>query len=73
MNVSSCSLAASCGIHLMVEGPLERFPELKICASHGGGSLPRSSARRILGCDLSRPRRSDTAVTGADLPPHQVA
>jgi aminocarboxymuconate-semialdehyde decarboxylase len=31
--------------HLMFEGTLDRFPGLKLCAAHGGGSLPSSGAR----------------------------
>jgi hypothetical protein len=31
--------------HLIFDGVLERFPELKIFAAHGGGYLPASAAR----------------------------
>ena len=36
--------------HLIFEGTLDRFPRLKICASHGGGYLPSYSARSDHGC-----------------------
>src|SRR5438270_4033033 len=31
--------------HLISEGPLDRFPGLKICAAHGGGYLPSYAPR----------------------------
>ena len=36
--------------HLIFEGTLDRFPGLKLCASHGGGYLPSYSARSDHGC-----------------------
>ena len=36
--------------HLIFEGTLDRFPGLKICASHGGGYLPSYGARSDHGC-----------------------
>jgi len=36
--------------HLIFEGTLDRFPGLKICASHGGGYLPSYAARSDAGC-----------------------
>jgi aminocarboxymuconate-semialdehyde decarboxylase len=36
--------------HLIFEGTLDRFPNLKICAAHGGGYLPSYSARSDQGC-----------------------
>ena len=36
--------------HLIFEGTLDRFPNLKICASHGGGYLPSYAARMDHGC-----------------------
>ena len=36
--------------HLIFEGTLDRYPELKICAAHGGGYLPSYSARMDHGC-----------------------
>jgi aminocarboxymuconate-semialdehyde decarboxylase len=36
--------------HLIFEGTLDRFPELRICAAHGGGYLPSYSARSDHGC-----------------------
>jgi aminocarboxymuconate-semialdehyde decarboxylase len=36
--------------HLIFEGTLDRFPNLKICAAHGGGYLPSYSARSDHGC-----------------------
>jgi aminocarboxymuconate-semialdehyde decarboxylase len=31
--------------HLIFEGTLDRFPELKLCSAHGGGYLPSYAAR----------------------------
>jgi aminocarboxymuconate-semialdehyde decarboxylase len=36
--------------HLIFEGTLDRFPNLKICASHGGGFLPSYADRMDHGC-----------------------
>jgi aminocarboxymuconate-semialdehyde decarboxylase len=36
--------------HLIFEGTLDRFPNLKICASHGGGFLPSYADRMDNGC-----------------------
>jgi len=36
--------------HLIFEGTLDRFPQLKLCAAHGGGYLPSYSARSDHGC-----------------------
>jgi len=36
--------------HLIFEGTLDRFPNLKICGAHGGGFLPSYSARMDYGC-----------------------
>jgi len=36
--------------HLIFEGTLDRFPGLKICASHGGGYLPSYMSRSDHGC-----------------------
>ena len=36
--------------HLIFEGTFDRFPELKICAAHGGGYLPSYSERMDHGC-----------------------
>lgn len=41
--------------HLIFEGTLDRFPNLKICAAHGGGYLPSYSARSDHGCATSPP------------------
>jgi aminocarboxymuconate-semialdehyde decarboxylase len=38
--------------HLIFEGTLDRFPELKICAAHGGGYLPSYAARMDHGCSV---------------------
>jgi len=32
--------------HLILEGTLDRFPNVKICAAHGGGYLPHYSGRQ---------------------------
>jgi aminocarboxymuconate-semialdehyde decarboxylase len=42
--------------HLIFEGTLDRFPNLKICAAHGGGYLPSYSGRMDQGC-LTLPTR----------------
>lgn len=44
--------------HLIFDGTLDRFPNLKICAAHGGGYLPSYSARSDHGCATS-PRDCD--------------
>jgi aminocarboxymuconate-semialdehyde decarboxylase len=36
--------------HLIFDGTLDRFPNLKICAAHGGGYLPSYAARSDHGC-----------------------
>ena len=36
--------------HMILEGTLDRFPNLKICASHGGGFLPSYADRMDHGC-----------------------
>jgi aminocarboxymuconate-semialdehyde decarboxylase len=36
--------------HLIFDGTLDRFPNLKICAAHGGGYLPSYVARSDYGC-----------------------
>jgi aminocarboxymuconate-semialdehyde decarboxylase len=36
--------------HMIFEGTLDRFPNLKICASHGGGFLPSYADRMDHGC-----------------------
>jgi aminocarboxymuconate-semialdehyde decarboxylase len=36
--------------HLIFEGTLDRFPNVKICAAHGGGYLPSYAARMDHGC-----------------------
>ena len=35
--------------HLIFEGTLDRFPDLRICAAHGGGYLPSYAARSDAG------------------------
>ena len=37
--------------HLIFDGTLDRFPNLKICAAHGGGYLPSYSGRSDYGCN----------------------
>jgi len=36
--------------HLIFQGTLDRFPNVKICAAHGGGFLPSYAARMDHGC-----------------------
>ena len=47
--------------HLILEGTLDRFPNLKICAAHGGGYLPSYSARTDRQC-LIGPDRCNNAL-----------
>ncbi len=39
-----------CLSHLIMEGTLDKFPNLKICAAHGGGFLPSYDGRIDQGC-----------------------
>ncbi|HWX82938.1 MAG TPA: amidohydrolase family protein [Xanthobacteraceae bacterium] len=41
--------------HLIFEGTLDRFPDLKIIAAHGGGYLPSYAARGDHACFVSPP------------------
>jgi aminocarboxymuconate-semialdehyde decarboxylase len=36
--------------HMIMEGTLDRFPNLKLCAAHGGGYLPSYADRMDHGC-----------------------
>ena len=47
--------------HLIFEGTLDRFPRLRICASHGGGMLPAVIARMDRSC-LAFPDRCSKKV-----------
>ena len=38
--------------HMIFEGTLDRFPNLKICAAHGGGFLPSYADRMDHGCQV---------------------
>ena len=38
--------------HLIFEGTLDRFPNVKICGAHGGGFLPSYAARMDHGCGV---------------------
>jgi aminocarboxymuconate-semialdehyde decarboxylase len=38
--------------HLIFEGTLDRFPNMKICGAHGGGFLPSYTARMDHGCSV---------------------
>jgi aminocarboxymuconate-semialdehyde decarboxylase len=39
-------------IHLIFQGTLDKFPNLKICGAHGGGYLPAYAARMDHGCEV---------------------
>ena len=39
--------------HLIFQGPLDRFPRLKICAAHGGGYLPSYAGRTDYICRVA--------------------
>ena len=53
------SLALS---HLIFEGTLDRFPQVKLCAAHGGGYLSSYSARSDHGCVTFPDRGSGLAL-----------
>ncbi|MGH9679893.1 MAG: amidohydrolase family protein, partial [Candidatus Acidiferrales bacterium] len=38
--------------HMIFNGTLDRFPNLKICAAHGGGYLPSYLGRTEVACDV---------------------
>jgi aminocarboxymuconate-semialdehyde decarboxylase len=38
--------------HLIFQGTLDKFPNLKICGAHGGGYLPSYAARMDHGCSV---------------------
>jgi aminocarboxymuconate-semialdehyde decarboxylase len=40
--------------HLIFDGTLDRFPDLKICAAHGGGFLPSYIGRSDVACTIRR-------------------
>src|SRR5260221_10481106 len=46
--------------HLIFEGTLDRFPNLKLCAAHAGGYLPSYSGRMDQGCPTFPGRCSKT-------------
>src|SRR4051812_8840879 len=48
--------------HLIFEGTLDRFPDLKIIAAHGGGYLASYAARSDHACFVA-PRSCDPAIT----------
>jgi aminocarboxymuconate-semialdehyde decarboxylase len=50
--------------HLILEGTLDKFPGLKICAAHAGGFLPSYSGRSDTGC----PTRPDLCPGGTHGP-----
>jgi aminocarboxymuconate-semialdehyde decarboxylase len=47
--------------HLIFEGTLDKFPNLKLCAAHGGGYLPSYSGRMDQGC-LTLPTRCSKTI-----------
>lgn len=47
--------------HMIFEGTLDRFPNLKLCLAHGGGYLPSYADRSDHGC-LVFPQRCKTAL-----------
>jgi aminocarboxymuconate-semialdehyde decarboxylase len=38
--------------HMIFDGTLDRFPQLKVCAAHGGGYLPSYLGRTEVACDV---------------------
>jgi aminocarboxymuconate-semialdehyde decarboxylase len=47
--------------HLILEGTLDRFPNLKICSAHGGGYLPSYAPRMDNGCRVA-PEECNPAI-----------
>ena len=47
--------------HLILEGTLDKFPNLKICSAHGGGYLPSYAPRMDNGCRVA-PEECNPAV-----------
>jgi aminocarboxymuconate-semialdehyde decarboxylase len=47
--------------HLIFEGVLDKFPDLKICAAHGGGFLGSYAPRMDFGCYVA-PQHCSTEV-----------
>jgi aminocarboxymuconate-semialdehyde decarboxylase len=47
--------------HMIFEGTLDRFPNLKLCAAHAGGYLPSYSGRMDQGC-LTFPTRCSKTI-----------
>jgi len=47
--------------HLIFEGTLDKFPNLKLCAAHAGGYLPSYSGRMDEGC-LTLPTRCSKTI-----------
>lgn len=47
--------------HLIFEGTLDKFPNLKLCAAHGGGYLPSYGGRMDQGC-LTLPGRCTKTI-----------
>src|SRR5215471_1492034 len=39
-------------VHLIFQGTLDRFPNVRICGAHGGGFLPSYAARMDHGCSV---------------------
>ena len=40
--------------HMIFDGTLDRFPDLKVCAAHGGGFLPSYIGRSDVACTIRR-------------------
>ena len=49
--------------HLIFEGTLDQFPDLKICSAHGGGFLPSYAGRSDRGC-LTLPAACEGGLYG---------
>jgi len=61
-NVIGNPLATTLGLsHLIFEGTLDRFPGLKLVASHGGGYLPSYADRSDYGCG-TRPEQCTKTI-----------
>jgi aminocarboxymuconate-semialdehyde decarboxylase len=50
--------------HLILEGTLDRFPGLRICAAHAGGYLPSYLGRTNVACDRGNANCANTKSPG---------
>ena len=60
--------------HMIMDGTLDKFPKLRLCAAHGGGYLPSYAARLDHGCSVqpnfckgNGPRKKTQRISETDL------